>query len=331
MRSTMVDRLDSICHSLTMDTLGGLLDGPRARDAFLLRAVFTPPWSIRVEDEASLSVVILLRGTAVFTGSGRPMPLTPGDIVLARGPAPYTLADSSGTTNDIRVLPGQVCVDPQGLLLEEPMALGVRTWGNSVSGETVMLIGTYEHTTEVGSRVLSQLPSDMVLGGHDSPLVGLLAAEISQDSPGQSAVLDRLLDVVLVSSLRRVFSAADEHVPGWYAAQQDPVARRAIQLMHHHPEHPWTVASLADACGVSRATLARRFDTLVGEPPMTFLTSWRLDVAADLLAHPDSTLASVAARVGYANAFALSAAFKRVRGIAPTEHRRRARTDHQIA
>ena len=314
-----------------MDTLAGLLDGPRARDAFLLRAVFAPPWSIRIEDEASLSVVILLQGTAVFTGSGVATSLVPGDIVLARGPAPYTLADSTGTLNTVRVLPGQVCVDPRGLLLEESMALGVRTWGNSVSGETVMLIGTYEHATEVGARVLSHLPSDVVLRGLDSPLVGILASEISHDSPGQSAVLDRLLDLILVTSLRRVLSAAEEHAPAWFTAQNDPVAGRAIQLMHHHPEHPWTVASLADACGVSRATLARRFDALVGEPPLAFLTRWRLDVAADLLAQPDSTIASVAARVGYANAFALSAAFKRVRGIAPTEYRRRTRTDRRSA
>lgn len=314
-----------------MDALAGLLDGPRAREAFLLKAVFTPPWSIRVEDEAPLSIVVLVRGAAIFTGSQGPVPLAPGDIVLARGPAPYTLADSDGTNDEIRILPGQVCVDPHGHLLAESMAMGVRTWGNSISGETSMLIGTYERATEVGARVLSQLPSDVVLCGLDSPLVGLLAAEISHDSPGQAAVLDRLLDLVLVTSLRAVFSSASEHAPTWYAAFEDPVVGRAIQLMHHHPEHPWSVATLANTCGVSRATLARRFTGLVGEPPMAFLTSWRLAVAADLLVDPKATIASVAAQVGYANAFVLSAAFKRVHGIAPTEYRRRASPDHQVA
>lgn len=312
-----------------MDALTGLLDGPRAHGAFLLKAVFTPPWSIRVEDEAPLSIIVQLRGTAVFTGSQGPVPLAAGDIILARGPAPYTLADSHDTPKDIRILPGQVCLDPSGHLLKESMALGVRTWGNSVSGETTMLIGTYEHTTEVGARVLSHLPSDMVLRGLDSPLVELLAAEISHDAPGQAAVLDRLLDLLVVSSLREVFSSS-EHAPTWYAAQADLVVGRAIQLIHHHTAHPWSVASLAAACAVSRATLARRFTEAVGEPPMTFLTSWRLAVAADLLADPNSTIASVATRVGYANAFALSAAFKRVHGIAPAEYRRRA-SDHRVA
>ncbi|MCD5311659.1 helix-turn-helix transcriptional regulator [Kineosporia babensis] len=83
----------------------------------------------------------------------------------------------------------------------------------------------------------------------------------------------------------------------------------------------WTVESLAAEVGVSRAGLARRFRELVGEPPMAFLTHWRLTLAADLLRSPDLTLAAVARQVGYATPFALSAAFKRVRGMSPSEYR----------
>jgi AraC-like DNA-binding protein len=72
---------------------------------------------------------------------------------------------------------------------------------------------------------------------------------------------------------------------------------------------------------VSRAALARRFTELVGEPPMTFLTGWRLALAADLLRDPDTTVGAAARRVGYSNAFALSAAFKRVRGVSPQQYR----------
>ena len=91
--------------------------------------------------------------------------------------------------------------------------------------------------------------------------------------------------------------------------------------MHNDPAHPWTVASLAAETGVSRAALARRFHDLVGEPPMTFLTGWRLALAADLLREPDATVGAVAQKVGYGSPFALSTAFKRVRGISPQEHR----------
>lgn len=311
-----------------MDAVTGLLDGPRARGAFLLRAVFSPPWSLTVEDEAPLTLMVVTRGQAVFTGSGGPVRLGPGDAVLARGPAPYTVADAADRPSDIRILPGQVCVDPHGRLLDQSMALGVRTWGNAVDGETVMLIGTYEHDSEVGARVLSRLPRDVVLRDLEPTLVGLLAAEIGSDAPGAEAVLDRLLDLLLVSCLRRVFhedaAQTPDRAPGWYAAQDDPVAGTAIRLMHHHPEQPWTVASLAAACGVSRAAFARRFTELVGEPPLGFLTGWRLALAADLLASTDETVGAVAGRVGYGSGFALSAAFKRQHGTSPREFRQRA-------
>jgi AraC-like DNA-binding protein len=92
-------------------------------------------------------------------------------------------------------------------------------------------------------------------------------------------------------------------------------------MLHEDPGHPWTVATLAARTGLSRAALARRFTELVGEPPMTCLTGLRLALAADLLREPDATVAAVARRVGYGSAFALSAAFKRERGISPHEHR----------
>jgi AraC-like DNA-binding protein len=92
-------------------------------------------------------------------------------------------------------------------------------------------------------------------------------------------------------------------------------------MLHHNPSHPWTVAALADATGVSRAALARRFNELVGEPPMSFLTGWRIALAADLLREPGATIGSVADQVGYGSPFALSTAFKRVRGVSPREYR----------
>jgi AraC-like DNA-binding protein len=92
--------------------------------------------------------------------------------------------------------------------------------------------------------------------------------------------------------------------------------------MQRHPEHPWSVSELARRAGVSRAAFARRFTRLVGEPPMAYLTDWRLALASDLLLEPEATLASVARQVGYATPFALSAAFKRERGVSPRDHRR---------
>ncbi|MET0839304.1 MAG: AraC family transcriptional regulator, partial [Marmoricola sp.] len=105
-------------------------------------------------------------------------------------------------------------------------------------------------------------------------------------------------------------------------ASGDAPVGRALRAIEEQPAHPWTVESLATHVGLSRAALARRFAVQMGEPPLTYLTRWRLALAADLLLGSDQTLAMIASQVGYANAFALSAAFKRVHGESPRSYRR---------
>jgi AraC-like DNA-binding protein len=133
--------------------------------------------------------------------------------------------------------------------------------------------------------------------------------------------VDRLIDLLLVAALRAWFSRPEADAPSWYRAYSDPIVGKALGMLHHHPAEPWTVASLASELGVSRATLARRFTELVGRPPMTFLTSWRLALAADLLREPASTVGAVASEVGYGSPYALSTAFKRAYGVSPKQHR----------
>jgi AraC-like DNA-binding protein len=307
-----------------MDAVAGLLDGPRARGAFLLRSQLDAPWSMRIADEAPLCLIAMTRGKAWLSPEdGEPLLLGPGDVAVVRGPDAYTLADDPGTEPQVTILPGNRCVTPDGQEVELMSFMGVRTWGNSPVGETVMLNGTYELEGAVSRRLLNALPPLLVVPSDawESPLVGLLAEEIVKDDPGQEAVLDRLLDLLVIAVLRAWFARPDADAPGWYRAYSDPVVGKALRLIHDDPARPWTVAELAAEAGVSRAALARRFTELVGEPPMTFLTDWRLSLAADLLLEPDATIGSVAYQVGYSTPFALSTAFKRVRGISPKQHR----------
>jgi AraC-like DNA-binding protein len=307
-----------------MDAVAGLLDGPRARGAFLLRSLLDPPWSLRIADEAPLCLVAVTRGEAwLLPEDSEPLRLLPGDVAVIRGPDPYTLADNPATAPQVIILPGNQCVTPDGQEVPLMSWMGVRTWGNSPVGSTVMLNGTYELEGEVSRRLLGALPPLLVLPADawQSPLVGLLAEEIVKDDAGQEAVLDRLLDLLLIAVLRAWFARPDAKAPAWYRAYSDPVVGKALRLIHNEPAHPWTVAELAAEAGVSRAALARRFTEVVGEPPMTFLTDWRLSLASDLLLEPGATVGSVAYQVGYATPFALSNAFKRVRGISPQQHR----------
>jgi AraC-like DNA-binding protein len=157
-----------------------------------------------------------------------------------------------------------------------------------------------------------------------TPLVGLLAEEAGRDGPGQEPYLDRLLDLLLMDVVRTWFDR-DERAPNWWRAEHDPIAGPALRLLYNNPEHGWTVANLAAAVGCSRALLARRFNEAVGEPPISFLTNWRLALAADMLRSGPITIAAIARQIGYGTPFALSSAFKRAYGMSPNSYREECR------
>lgn len=160
----------------------------------------------------------------------------------------------------------------------------------------------------------------MPAGPRTRAALDLLAAEIARDEPGQDAVLRRLLDLVLVLALR-AWCASEAPSP-WFRALDDAEVGEALRLLHAEPAHRWTVAALAARAGLSRAAFAARFAHLVGEPPLTYLTGWRMTLAADLLRDTEDTVAAVAKAVGYEDPFAFSVAFKRNRGASPSDWRR---------
>ena len=306
-----------------MDAVVGLLDGVRARGAFVLRMMMDPPWSMSIKDEAPLTLICQTHGRAAILGeSSGTFWLGPGDVALTRGTEHYIFADDPATTPMVVIHPGQRCTTPSGEDLRFEMSLGVRTWGNSASGATRSVICAYEGRSEVSTRLLDVLPTVLVLraGEWDTPLVNLLAAEAVHEGPGQEAYLDRLLDLLLIAVLRTWFDR-DENAPTWWHAEHDPVVGPALKLIYNNPGHPWTVANLAAAVGSSRAVFASRFTEQVGEPPIAFLTNWRLALAADLLRLSRSTIAAVARQVGYSTPFALSSAFKRAYGVSPNTYR----------
>lgn len=307
-----------------VDALTDLLAGARARGAVFCQTVLDPPWSIRVCDEAPLALVTTVRGDAwVVLDDAEPVLLHPGDVAIVRGPAPYTVADDPATPPQLLALPGGRCSSVEGADLAEELSLAPRTWGRDPAGSTVLISGTYQLHGEVSDRLLNALPRVLVVPHGDSsrPLMGLVVSEISSEQPGQQLVLDRLLDLALVDTLRAWFARPEARAPAWYRAQSDRLVGEALRLMHGAPAHPWTVAELAARVGVSRAAFARRFNALVGEPPMAYLAAWRITLAADLLRETDATTDAIARQVGYADAFGFSVAFKRLRGVTPTGHR----------
>ncbi|MFK7954909.1 MAG: AraC family transcriptional regulator [Lysobacterales bacterium] len=307
-----------------MDSLDGLLDAPRARGAFALRNVMSPPWSLRILAQSPLTLIAGITGEIwVSPDNAEPIRVGPGDIAITRAPDYYTVADSRSTDPLVIIHPGQRCTDLNGNSVLESMTHGVRTWGNDPTGSTVFVVGAYEHLSDISDRLLRALPPALSLANADweSPIVQLLCDEVVKDEPGQAAVLDRLLDLLVTAALKAWFARRDSENPQWWRSQGDRIVDQALRLMHDQPAHGWTLEKLAAQAGASRASLARRFHDLIGEPPMTFLKNWRMAMAADLLCQTDETLSTVAEKVGYSTPYAFSAAFKRVRGISPKAYR----------
>ena len=306
------------------DEFSSLLEGPRARGAFTLRGLLASPWSLRIEANSPLTVISMIRGKACLShDNGESVELVPGDVAVTRAPGHYTVSDKPNRAPTIFVYPGQDCRAPDGRSLFEEMMLGTRTWGNDPDAESLMLVGSYESMSDVSDRLREALPPLLWVKNEEweSPLIPLLNDEIARDAPGQAAILDRLLDMLLIAIVRKWFDRKETQELPWYEAKGDRIVGRVLKMIHKDPAQAWTLNSLAAKVGVSRAALARRFQDVVGQSPMAFLTQWRLALAADLLNEPEETLDTIAERVGYSSAFSLSSAFKRVRGISPKEHR----------
>ena len=161
-------------------------------------------------------------------------------------------------------------------------------------------------------------------GGAIEAFVRLALAEGADRRPGSDAVLGRLSELMFVDVVRRYLETLPPHRTGWLAGLREPFVGRALTALHASPARDWTIESLAREVALSRSALAERFTELVGQPPMQYLASWRMQLAAGQLASGSDSVASIAGRVGYDSEAAFSRAFKKSTGVAPGRWRKRA-------
>ncbi|MDN3024986.1 AraC family transcriptional regulator [Streptomyces sp. S.PB5] len=280
------------------------------------------PWGMRIEDSDGAGFHALLRGSAwLIPGAGEPVALGPGDVVFLAHGRGYAL------TSDLDVEPDVVRFGADGRLPEPPAPAPGST------PDTVMLCGAYWLDRTRAHPLLSELPEVVHLpagsGAHGSlrAAVELLSTELAEPQPGADQIVTSLLDTLLLYILRAWWQGearGQDHPTGWAAALADPAVTAALQAIHAAPHHPWTVEELATRVGLSRAAFARRFTTLVGRPPLTYLTWWRMTTAGRLLRDDALPLRHVAQRTGYTSEFAFAKAFKREYGVAPGQYRKEA-------
>jgi AraC-like DNA-binding protein len=154
-------------------------------------------------------------------------------------------------------------------------------------------------------------------------LIDFTIAESRERRAGGECVRLRLSELMFVEVVRRHLATLPAEQRGWLAGLRDPTVGRALARLHERPAHPWTLESLARDVGVSRSVLADRFAHFAGLPPMQYLTRWRMQVAARLLAEGVAKVSAVALEVGYDSEAAFGRAFKKTAGVPPGVWRKR--------
>jgi AraC-like DNA-binding protein len=145
----------------------------------------------------------------------------------------------------------------------------------------------------------------------------LMAAEAKVMRPGGETIITRLADILVIQAIRSWMAMDPLAKAGWLGALQDKQVGYAILLIQRNPEQRWTVASLANEVAMSRSAFAARFKELVGEPPMQYITRWRMNLALTWLQNEEASLAELSHRLGYQSVAAFSRTFKRVIGSSP--------------
>ncbi|WP_278263561.1 AraC family transcriptional regulator [Nocardia sp. AG03] len=289
---------------LLSDVLATARTGSPASGLFVRHA----PWGRHYPQVEGAGFHVVLRGSCWLTRpDAAPIALGTGDAVLMpRGLAHGLLDHPDSPVTEIAGPHDQRAVDGPG-------------------APATLLCGSYDLAADRTHPLLTELPEVVHiparLGAHPSlrAAVDLLADELTHPHPGSDAAVPPLLDLLLLYLLRAWLT--DNDASRWTAAFTDPHLAPALRGIHADPAHPWTVESLGARAGLSRAAFAKRFTALLGEPPLSYLTRWRMLTAAQLLRTSDHPLSTIARRTGYSSEYAFSKAFTREYGTAPGRYR----------
>lgn len=303
-----------------MDVFSDVVSTMRVGRAKFTRTRRSGSWGNRFGPYPGAGFHVLLHGSCwLITADEAPMPLHAGDVVFLPHGSQHGLSDRP----DRRI--ADLPPDPSGGS-DEPDA-------DPDAVRAHLFCGAYRLERGVAHPFLRALPDVVHIAATSRHYelrvaVDLLRADLTDPRPGADAARPALLDLLLVYLLRAwLDEETTQHTDrGWPAALTDPVLATALHHMHRDPARRWTVPDLADTVGMSRTAFARRFTALIGQPPLAYLTWWRLSSGARLLRETDLPLASIAQQVGYNSEFAFSNAFRREFGTAPGRFRRHSGT-----
>jgi len=322
-----------------MDAFSEILTGVKLNGAVFFNAEFSAPWGISVPASKNMSVAetlapgavhfllyhLVVDGSAVVEMTdGNVLELKSGDVVIFPNGDAHQMSSKGakrpfadyGINNKIRA---------RDL---SPLHAGG-------GGETSRFVCGYMTCDPHISRpILNSLPpvfkvnirADRSGQWLESSILHLVDEAIS-GRVGSEAMLAKLSEALFVDTLRRYVASLPDQERGWLTGARDPIVGKSLGLMHRRVSHPWTIASLADEVGISRSALVERFTRYLSEPPMAYLTRWRLQLAARSLEKTSRGVAEIASDVGYESEAAFNRAFKREFGRPPGRYR----SDHKAS
>jgi AraC-like DNA-binding protein len=315
-----------------------VLRAVRLTGAVFFRVDATSPWVIEVPDASTLASVTVPRAQHVISyhivtqGScwgallgGSPVRLEEGDVLVFPHGDPYVMSIAPGMrggpdTAEVLMFMRQIVAGRLPFTIAE---------GGGGPEHLGLVCGFLSCDLHPFNPLLAALPRllhvPQAFAGDDplSQLIDFTIAESQEKRAGGECVRLRLSELMFVEVVRRYLAALPAEQTGWLPGLRDRTVGRALALLHQRPGDAWTLESLAKEAGISRSSLAERFMHFVGEPPMQYLTRWRMQVAARLLADGQAKVSAVGLQVGYDSEAAFSRAFKKAAGVPPAAWRNR--------
>jgi AraC-like DNA-binding protein len=298
-----------------MDVVSEVLRVSNFRGVLGARIAASTDWAISVENYPGMAMHAVLTGGAWLTTSdGRTVHLAPGDVALVPAHTPHRLADRPGDTAESIPFPA------------DSAGCAVAVGEGAVRTRMLTVFYDCDHATR--TQVVDEMSGLIHIAEGDGgaaylqDVVDLLARELDQPQLATAAIVDNLIEIVLIRIVRAWISSRPRRSHGtWLGWADDSVVEEAVALIHANPASAWTTSTLAAATSVSRSTLSRRFATAMGLSPADYVTQWRMDLAAVRLRDTGDSVETIASAVGYHSVPSFTRAFARDRGRTPGAYR----------
>ncbi len=302
-----------------MDVLSDVLNALELKGWLASRTEVAAPWRFDFAASRDSTFHILNFGGGYLRVEGEltPLRVEDGDVVVFPHGHAHMICDelASPVTKAMRLAYDAPC-EYEVFPLEDEGAM------------TVLHCGVFHFEHPSDHRLLQGLPNTIHIPGEQGRMVQgfaniitMIAQESASQQPGAEAMLRRLIEMLFIQVVRVWIAQQADPSGGWLAALRDQPISTALGLIHQFPERGWRVEDLAEAVALSRSAFSSRFTRLVGEPPMKYLTRWRMHRATQLLKN-DITMEKIAQQLGYDSEVAFRKAFKREVGIPPARYRK---------